>query len=262
MALVQKRSTLKVWGDVIFAIFLREVKSQSTDKIGLIWTVVSPLIMIAGMTAMRTLLSGGGDTHGMPTMFFMVYGMILIQFFLSVLGKTSGAVQKNKPLYAFRQVQPISSIIAIGFFELLIKIAVVFVIALICFVLQIDIVVHDAISVITNFFKVWLIGVSLGTIFGLSYCFIPELKKIQQLLTRPLFFISGIFFSLQDIPREYWHYLDWNPLLHAVELTRYAAYPSYGHEGVSYFFLDMCTLISVFFALACYHIGWKQAISR
>ncbi|WP_413694117.1 hypothetical protein [Psychromonas sp. KJ10-2] len=177
MALVQKRSTLKVWADVIFAIFLREVKSQSTDKIGLIWTVVSPLIMIAGMTAMRTLLSGGGDTHGMPTMFFMVYGMILIQFFLSVLSKTSGAVQKNKPLYAFRQVQPISSIIAIGFFELLIKIAVVFVIALICFVLQIDIVVHDAISVITNFFKVWLIAVSLGTIFGLSYCFIPELKK-------------------------------------------------------------------------------------
>jgi len=262
MALVQKRSTLTVWGDVVFAIFLREIKTKSTDKIGLIWTVVSPLIMIAGMTAMRSFMSGGGDTHSMPTVFFMIYGMILIQFFLTTLNAASGAIQRNKPLYAFRQVQPISSILAIGFFELLIKMFVVLAIVLICFGLKIEIEVHDAVSIIFNFFKVWLLSISIGTMFGLSYCYIPELKKVQQLLTRPLFFISGIFFSLQDIPREYWHYLDWNPLLHAVELTRYAAYPSYGNEGVSYFFLDMCTLVSVFFALACYHIGWKQAISR
>jgi len=262
MAVVKKRSTLAVWCDVIFAIFLREIKNQSTDKIGLIWSVVSPLILIAGMTAMRTFMSGGGDTHTMPTMFFMVYGMIFIQFFLTTLSAASGAIHKNKPLYAFRQVQPISSIIAIGIFELLIKLFVVFAVVIICFIVKIDIEVHDAISIIFNFFKVWLLAISIGTMFGLSYCYIPELKKVQQLLTRPLFFISGIFFSLQDIPREYWHYLDWNPLLHAVELTRYAAYPSYGSDGVSYFFLDMCTLLSVFFALACYHISWKQAISR
>jgi capsular polysaccharide transport system permease protein len=79
---------------------------------------------------------------------------------------------------------------------------------------------------------------------------------------RPLFFISGIFFSLQDIPEEYWTYLAWNPLLHAVELSRYAAYPGYGNIGVSDFYLDITTIICVFFALACYHIGWKQAISR
>ncbi|MGJ8581088.1 MAG: ABC transporter permease, partial [Psychromonas sp.] len=165
-------------------------------------------------------------------------------------------------LYAFRQVQPISSILAVSFFELLIRISVALAIVLICYVVKIDIVIDDGISIITNFFKIWLLGVSFGTVFGLSYCYIPELKKVLQLLTRPLFFISGIFFSLQDIPREYWPYLDWNPLLHAVELTRYAAYPGYGHEGVSYFFLDMCVLISVFFALACYHVSWKQAISR
>ena len=262
MALVKKRATLKIWSDVIFAIFIREIKSQSTDKIGLIWSVMSPLIMIAGMTAMRTIMSGGADTHAMPTAFFMVYGMMLVQFFLSTLNVTSGAILKNKPLYAFRQVQPISSVLAIAFFELLVKIFVVIAIIIICFIVKLDIQVSDGISVIMNFFKVWLIALSLGLMFGLSYCYVPELKKVQQLLSRPLFFISGIFFSLQDIPREYWHYLDWNPLLHAVELTRFAAYPSYGNEGVSYFFLDICTLISVFFALACYQISWKQAISR
>lgn len=262
MALVRKRSTLKIWGDVIFAIFLREIKSQSTDKIGLSWSVISPLIMIGGMTAMRTFMSNGGDAHGMPVMFFMIYGMVMIQFFLGILEKSSGAITKNKPLYAFRQVQPISSILAIAGFELLVKIFIILTITAFCLIAKIDIQISDAIAIILNFIKVWIIGVSIGTIFGLSYCYVPELKKVQQLLTRPLFFISGTFFSLQDIPQEYWHYLTWNPLLHAVELTRYAAYPTYGDAGVSYFYLDAFMLASVFFALACYHIGWKQAISR
>jgi len=238
MALVRKRSTLKIWGDVIFAIFLREIKSQSTDKIGIVWSVVSPLIMIGGMTAMRTYLSGGKDVHGMPTLFFMVYGMFYVQLFIGTLVKASGAIIKNKPLYAFRQVQPISSIFAISGFELLVKLFVMIIIAIVCLFLKIDIYINDPISIIFNFLKVWLIAMSIGIVFGITYCFIPELKKVQILLTKPLFFISGIFFSLQDIPQQYWSYVNWNPLLHAIELTRYAAYPAYGEVGVSYFYLN------------------------
>jgi capsular polysaccharide transport system permease protein len=262
MAQVKKRSTLKVWGDVIFALFLREVKSQANDKIGIAWAVISPLILIGTMTAMRTFMSSGGATHGMPTFIFMVVGLILIQFFLGVFEKTSSAIQKNKPLYAFRQVQPISSIIAIAGFELLVKIFVILIIALVCFFIRLDVQINDWLEVILVFFKVWLMGVAFGTLFGLASMFIPEIKKLQQLITRPLFFLSGIFFSLQDIPREYWHYLIWNPLLHAVELTRFAAYPAYGDAGVSDWFLDMIVLISCFFALAVYHVAWKPAISR
>ena len=261
MALVQKRSTLRVWADVIFAIFLREIRSKFNDKLGIAWAVLSPVIFIMAMSFFRGRLDGG-QTHNIPTFFFMLYGLILIQFFIGVVGSTSGAIKKNKPLYAFRQVQPISSVIAIALFDFLIKISVVLVLVVICFLLHMDIEIDNPILVIAIFIQVWLISSSLGILSAILTSFIPEWSKIQAMLMRPMFFISGIFFSLQDIPREYWHYLDWNPFLHAVELTRYAAYPSYGYEGVSQFYLDMFTLCSVFFALACYHVGWKQAISR
>lgn len=204
----------------------------------------------------------GGETHTIPTFFFMLFGMVLVQSFLSVLSASSGSIKKNKPLYAFRQVQPISSVLAIAGLELLVKFAVVLVLLLICFLMQLDIHVADPLSILSIFVKVWLIATSLGVLFALAICYVPEIQKIQQLLTRPLFFISGIFFSLKDIPREFWPYLTWNPLLHAVELTRFAAYPSYGNEGVSMFYLDTVTLTLVFFALSCYHVSWKQAISR
>ena len=261
MALVKKRSTLKVWGDVIFAILLREVKSKFSDKFGIAWAIISPVIFIMGMSYFRGRLDGG-ETHTIPTFFFMLYGMILIQFFIGLVGSTSGAIKKNKQLFAFRQVQPISSVIGIALFDFLVKIFVVLFLTVICFFLHFEIKVDDPITVIIIFIQVWVISSSLGLLAGIVTSFIPEFAKIQGLLMRPMFFISGIFFSLQDIPKEYWHYLDWNPFLHAVELTRYAAYPSYGDVGVSVFYLDMFTVCSVFLALACYHISWKKVISR
>ncbi len=261
MAKVKKRSTLKIWGDVIFAIFLREVKSKNNDKLGVAWSVISPLVFIFFLSYFRGRMSGG-EAHSIPTFFFMAIGMVLVQFFLGVMSQVAGSIKKNKPLYAFRQVQPISSVIAVSGFELLVKVFIIILIIMICAFLRFDMQMADPIEVIANIGRVWLIATSLGILFALAACYVPEIDKIRSLAMRPIFFISGIFFSLQDIPQEWWPYLTWNPLLHAVELTRYAAYPTYGDAGVSYFYLDSVTIICVFFALACYHVSWKQAISR
>lgn len=261
MAIVRKRSLFIIWRDVIFAIFLREIKSKFNDKLGVAWSVISPVLFIFMLAYIRGRMDGG-TTHGIPTFWFMAYGMMLVQFFLGLIGSVSGAIKKNKPLYAFRQVQPISSIIAVAGFELLIKFFVVLAILIIGFYLHIDMTIDDPIEIILIFIRVWLIATSLGILLALAQSYVPEVSKLQSLAMRPIFFISGIFFSLQDIPQQYWPYLTWNPLLHAVELTRYAAYRNYGDAGVSYFFLDASTIICVFFALACYQISWKQAISR
>ncbi len=261
MAEVKKRTTLQVWGDVIFAIFLREIKSRFNDKLGFSWALVSPMIMIVVMVGIRGSLDDG-DTHGMTTMFFVTYGVVLVQFFLGVLEKTSTSIQKNKPLYAFRQVQPISSVLAIAGFELLVMFFLVVLLIIIGYFMRLETIVDDPIEIILNVFRVWMIAMSSGLLISLSACYVPEVQKLKSFIVRPIFFISGIFFSLQDVPQDYWPYLTWNPLLHAVELTRHAAYPAYEAVGVSYLFLDSATLLSVFFALACYHISWKQAISR
>ncbi len=261
MAEVKKRTTLQVWGDVIFAIFLREIKSKSNDKLGVAWSVVSPVVFIFMLSFIRGRIDGG-ETHGIPTFYFMVFGMVWVQFFLGCVSAVSNAIKKNKPLYAFRQVRPISSIIAIAFFEFLVKFVVIISISVVAYFLKIKGQLDDPLEVILIMLRVWLISSSLGLIFALSSCYVAEVEKIRGLLMRPIFFISGIFFSLQDIPQDYWPYLTWNPLLHAVELTRHAAYPAYEAVGVSYLFLDSATLLCVFFALACYHISWKQAISR
>jgi len=99
-------------------------------------------------------------------------------------------------------------------------------------------------------------------IFAIAAAFVPEVDKIKSMLTRPLMFISCVFFSLQDLPEEYWPYLTWNPLVHFNELARYACFESYGTKGVSLGFLIEITIIFLFLSLSMYHITWKKVLSR
>jgi capsular polysaccharide transport system permease protein len=261
MTTIMKRNNWAIWRDVIFALFVREIRTSFNDRLGLAWAVVNPLVFIFALSYMRGRMDGG-DTHSVPTFEFMMYGMLYIQLFLDVLTNCASAIKKNKALFAFRQVQPISSFLATGAFYFLVKLAVYILVLVIMYFLGMDFRIDDPLFIIINAIALWLIAMSLGMLIAITQCYVPEVSKIQSVLTRPLFFISGVFFSMQDVPREYWHYLDWNPILHAIELSRHAAYSTYSSEAVSEFYLFGSALVFTFFALSVYHISWKQAISR
>lgn len=261
MAKPIRRSRLKIWQDVIFAIFVRELQSKFNDKFGVSWAIIQPVSFIFILSFIRGMMDGG-ETHTMPTFVFMVYGIVCLQFFVTTLKSCSKALQKNKPLFAFRQVMPISSFIAVALLEYIVKIVVILVLVLITWLLRIESQLADPITVIYNFTAIWLMAMSLGILFAISSAFLPEITKFQDMAQRPLLFVSAVFFSLQDVPKDFWVYLDWNPLLHAIELSRGAAYPSFGAVGVSETYLNLCTLGLVFSAMVTYKSYWKLAISR
>lgn len=261
MITVIKRGPWTIWKDVIFALFAREIRTSFNDKLGIGWAVLSPILFIFILAYMRGRMDGG-ETHTVPTFVFMACGLLLVQSFLQTLEKSAKSITKNKTLYAFRQVQPISAVIAVGLFELLTKMFVLMGIVIIMFLLEMDIKIADPLLFISCFLLLWVCSMTIGLIFGIAEMFVPEIGKVRSLASRPLFFISGVFFSLQDVPQEYWYLLDWNPILHAIELSRYAAYPSYGDAGVSLNFLLSVSFIGLFSALMVYQRFWRQAISR
>ena len=261
MAQVLFRSRLQVWRDVLFAIFLREIKSKYSDKFGIAWAVLQPLAFILILSFIRGRMDGD-ETHSMPTFVFMAYGILSVRMFLNVLKTSSKSFSAYKPLFAFRQVQPISAILAPSFLELITYFFVIFFLGIFMYFLQIEIVMNNPLLVMFNLIILFFIALFLGTIFGIIQAYIPEFKKIQSMMTRPLFFISGIFFSLQDMPQEIWVWFLWNPILHAIELSRDAAYPEFGAVGVSYPYFLSCFIVIVFFGLALYKISWAKVISR
>ncbi|MDO6691946.1 ABC transporter permease [Aliiglaciecola sp. 3_MG-2023] len=261
MTTVIKRNKWEIWRDVIFALFAREIRTGFNDKFGLSWAVVNPIAFIFVLSFIRGRIAGG-DTHGVPTFVFMAYGLVFIQMFLQTFNNCSGAIKKNKALFAFRQVQPISAVIATAMFEVLVKIFVILGIFIVMYFLKMEIKIANPLLMIFCIFVLWWFAVVLGLAVGILILYVPEVNKLVGLATRPLFFISGTFFSLQDIPKEYWSYLDWNPILHAIELARYAAYTEYGTEGVSFSYVAGTVLVTTFLSLSVYYSRWRQAISR
>jgi capsular polysaccharide transport system permease protein len=261
MTTVLKRNKWEIWRDVIFALFAREIRTGFNDKLGISWAVINPIAFIFILSFLRGRLDGG-ETHTLSTFTFMAIGILFIQSFLQTLNGSAGAIRKNKALFAFRQVQPISAVFAGALFEVIVKIFVIIGIIIIMYFMGMDLQISNPLLLLACFLLLWVFAVSLGLLFGIAELFVGEIGKVRQLFTRPMFFISGVFFSLQDIPREYWHFLDWNPVLHAIELTRFAVRATYGSEGVSLEYLSGTVLVFSFFSLAIYHISWKQAISR
>ncbi|UPW20049.1 ABC transporter permease [Agarivorans sp. TSD2052] len=261
MATVLKRSRLAVWKDVIFAIFIREIRSKFSDKLGISWAVIEPVVFIFLLSSIRGLVSGG-HTHTVPTFVFMFYGMTLVQLFLTTVSASSGAILRNRSLFAFRQVQPISAVIAASLFELLVKAAVFLGIYGLMYLIGIEVRLDNPLLLITVVCTVWLFATAFGMIFGLLRCFVIEVSKVENLIMKPVFFISGVFFSLQDINSIYWPYLNWNPVLNGIELARDAAYTTFGAKGVSLDYLLFVTLTAVCLSLCCYRVLWKRAISR
>ncbi|MEP2651481.1 MAG: ABC transporter permease [Paraglaciecola sp.] len=261
MTTVTKRNKWEIWRDVIFALFAREIRTGFNDKFGLSWAVINPVIFIFVLSFLRGRLSGG-ETHTIPTFTFMAIGILFIQSFLGTLGSTARSMKQNKALYAFRQVQPISAVLAGGLFHILVKAFVTVGIVIIMYFMGMDIKLSNPLLFIACIFLLLLSALSIGLVFGVAELFVKEVSKIREMLTRPMFFISGVFFSLQDFPKEYWYLLNWNPVLHAIEMTRYSVYTTYGQEGVSFGYLAGIVLMFTFFALAMYQITWKQAISR
>ncbi|MFT6284944.1 MAG: capsular polysaccharide transport system permease protein [Arenicella sp.] len=261
MTTVLKRNKWEIWRDVVFALFAREIRTGFNDKLGLGWAVFNPILFIFVLSFLRSKLAGA-ETHSLPTFTFMAIGILFIQSFLRAIGSSARAIGKNKALFAFRQVQPISAVFAGALFEILVKIFVIISIIIIMYFMGMDLQISNPLLFLACFFLLWIFAVALGLLFGIVEMFVKEVAKVRELLSRPMFFISATFFSLQDIPREYWHFLDWNPVLHAIELARYSVRSSYESEGVSLGYLCGTVLAFSFFSLAIYHISWKQAISR
>ena len=82
MTAVIKRNNWAIWRDVIFALFVREIRTSFNDRLGLAWAVFQPLSFIFLLSYLRGMIEGN-ESHTVPTFEFMMYGMLLIQLFLN-----------------------------------------------------------------------------------------------------------------------------------------------------------------------------------
>jgi len=66
----------------------------------------------------------------------------------------------------------------------------------------------------------WGLGGAYAYFLAMLSRFHGRAPNIGQLLLRPTFFLSAVFFTANELPEHILDWLSWNPLLHAVEVAR------------------------------------------
>ena len=226
----------------IIALFLREIRTRfGKYQLGYAWAIVEPVASVVIMLAVFTAMRAPGY-RGMAFPVFLATGVVVNSLFVDISNRSIKAMEANSTLFNYRPIRPVDTVIARALLELVLHAVVLFVLVGAYVLGGGEVVLNDPPQLLLTLVLLAAFSLGVGIVFMLLTDIYGDAEKVLPLLTRPLFFVSGVFFSLQSIPPEYHAIFLWNPIFHAIELVRESLSETYSVPQVSVGYLALCTL--------------------
>ena len=220
-------NALKVQGRVISALTLRETRSRyGNSKLGFFWALFEPFAHVVVFIGIFSALDRAiplGDNMGL----FILTGIIPWLLYSNLVNNVMGGIQSNKALLGYPQVMPIDITIS----RIILVFSTMFLVML--FFLGVATYMGTAIR-IDSFLEMMkvtglliLLATGIGLINAAIIPYYPSYESIFSAFSRPLYFISGIFFTANFLSPEVYAIVDFNPLIHLIEWFRSGFYPNF-----------------------------------
>lgn len=250
---------LSVQGRVISALTLRETRSRyGNRKLGFFWALFEPFahvtVFIAIFSSMgRT--SPIGDSIGL----FMLSGIMPWLLYNNTVSAVMNGLGANKALLGYPQVMPIDIIIS--------RIIIEFSSIVIVFLLFLGIAISFDISIkIDNFLQLFsaailfvIFGAGVGMINAAILHSTPSYANIYSAISRPLYFMSGIFFTADFLSPKVFSYLYYNPLLHLMDWFRSGFFTDFDSNLYDIEYTISVVFITFFIGLIAERLTSKKA---
>ncbi len=254
------RSGLGVIRRAILALFLREIRTRfGKYQLGYAWALIEPVSLVVVIIVIFSAMGAPGYT-GISFPVFLGVGVVSYNLFTEISNRSIKAMEANSALFNYRPIRPIDTVIARALLELVLHAGVLFVILGFYWLFGGDVVIGDMPTLIFVYLLLTVLSTGVGVFFMLLTDIYSDAEKVLPLIMRPLFFISGVFFSFERVPRDYWPLLLWNPLFHAIELAREALSHSFRAQGASLVYLALCSIGVMCIALFFYR--WRETKMR
>jgi capsular polysaccharide transport system permease protein len=223
---------------VMSAIILREVRTRfGRHQLGYLWAFAEPLFWVLTFAAVRYVM-GAAPPSGMDILAFFATGIITFILFRNTVTHCMAAILGNRQLLFYPQVRPLDVALGRAWLEAATLVAVFVGILGVAAFIRGELVVDDPLRVVLGLAGAWLLGTGFGMCCMGLWVYFPAIERIVPILLRPLFFVSGLFFTANELPAEVRDYMLYNPVLHAVELVRdgwFVEYEAY-HLDIPYLF--------------------------
>ena len=233
---------------VVHAIMLREIKTRfGRQRMGYLWALLEPSAFVA-IFALMFAYGNQMRPSGMPVVPFLITGFAPFLLFRSTMSQTMGAIEPNRILLTFPQVTPTDLVLARALLEVATLTVVFFLLLAVAHMLGFDIKVENPLGMLLVLGCLAMTGLGLGAFFAALTPFIRSMPQIVGMVAgRPLFFLSGLFFTAEMLPSTIREVLLLNPLLHMIEWLRSAVFVEFESQYASLEFafgaaLSICCL--------------------
>lgn len=249
-------------GRIIAALMLREMATTYGKSVGgYIWAVVEPVLGIALLTTMFALAL---RNPALGTNFPMFYASGFLPFimFNDMANKIAASIRFSRPFLAYPSVTFVDAMMARTLLNFLTHSCVITIVMTGIFVIfNLPVELRFG-PLVGSLLMVTMLALGVGTVNCYLITAFPIWERAWSILTRPLFLISGVFFTYEQMPPLAQQFLWYNPLVHCVGMMRYAIYPTYSGSYISVGYVVVLSVVLLFFGLLLLLRNYRDLMER
>ena len=245
---------LRIQTNVLRALIYRELIGRaSLVKFGYLGILIEPLGVMAIFLIIFTVVRTRGASEELGVLLFLITGILIYTLFNTIAIRSMNSMDANESLFFYRQVQPIDTLYSRTIVEVIIYTVVFIILVIIAYLIRETFIMSDFALLIVSYISISIFSMGIGIFLMIATFRYEWVKSVVIFLLRPLWFISGVFFSLNDIPQNIRPYLSWNPILQSIELARHSFSETYLlNESVSLTYLIQVSLVVLTVSLWLY----------
>lgn len=250
-----KRSAWEIQRAVFLALFVRELKTRFGGRwLGVFWVLLEPTAHLAMLLVIYAFIRHR-LLPGLEFPVFLLTGLVPFIVFRNLALRGMDAVDSNRGLFGYRQVKPIDPMLARALLEVslygLIFVAMLFVLGW----FGLEVLPHRPLEWMGMFVAIVAFGFALGLLFVICTDDLPELRSFVRIFFVPLYLLSGVMFPVSSLPDSIIHWLAWNPMLHAIEISRGFYFNRYhvAHQISMHYALGF-TIVTLVLSLLLYRL--------
>ncbi len=235
---------VSIWLRKIKAIILREIGSRYTgDAIGYLWAYIVPLAWIAVIYILFVALDRRVpiDTDILSFICSGIVPYLCARYAVNAILRARTAYRH---ILSFSTVSHNLVGFAVFMLELGNSILVFLVLLLLNYAAFGFFEMHDPALALWGFFLAVATGGAFGYLMMSLSTIWPALSRATPLFLRPFFYISGVFFTANELTPDIRELLSWNPLFHGIEVLRNGLFEGYvsllGTSSMPLIFIAIC----------------------
>ena len=234
---------------VLYALLLREASLRmGPHRFGHL-LVLTETIWGTAFLGIIHYFMGVGVSVGNSVVLYYFTGMFGFTLYRVLHSRVSAALDANKALLSYPVIRPVDTLLARAGLESAFQL-LAFLIFYGAFIwLEWASFPAHPMELLAAIMATILLGFGIGVTGMILRNLWTPWGTLDSMLARVLFFISGIFFSVEYLPPSLRDILVWNPLVHAIEWIRYCIYPEYFTQILDRKYLLAWGLISTVFGL-------------